>query len=362
MAITFEHVACRREGPDLKASVGLDDLNLTIRVGRFVAVLGAPGSGKTTLLQHLNGLLLPDAGAVDILGYRLEGGREPSATAEGRNRLYKESSDVIKTAWRRWLHKGHDGGGSLGGIESGSGSVNGSKSGGEPACRRRRGRKGQTAVPLSLRRHVGLVFQFPEQQLFEATVEHDLRFGPLNFGFSEAAAAEAAHRAADIVGLDEELLGRSPFALSGGQMRKAAIAAVLASDPDILALDEPTSSLDQVSRKELMRLLHEWRSERGKTIVIVTHRLEEVLPYADEYIVMDAGRCVFQGDAAALLAQPDVMARAGVAVPDSAALLAEVSAVFAVEPPASGLDPDGAAAWIEQLLDDGGGSLQQSRS
>jgi len=337
MAITFEHVACRREGPDLKASVGLDDLNLTIRAGHFVAVLGAPGSGKTTLLQHLNGLLLPDAGAVDVLGYRLEGGREPSATVDGSGQC-GDRGEATKAAWRGWLRRGSGGDGS----------------GGELVRRRRRGRKGQTAVPLGLRRRVGLVFQFPEQQLFEATVERDLRFGPLNFGFGEAAAGEAARRAADIAGLDEELLERSPFALSGGQMRKAAIAAVLASDPDILALDEPTSSLDQASRKELMRLLHEWRSERGKTIVIVTHRLEEVLPYADEYVVMDAGRCVFQGDASALLAQPDVMARAGVVVPDSAALLAEVAAVFAVGTPAPGLDPDGVAAWIQQLLGDGG--------
>lgn len=307
MAITFEHVACRREGPDLKASVGLNDLSLTIRAGLFVAVLGAPGSGKTTLLQHLNGLLLPDAGAVHVLGCRLWRGREPSSAA-GRS---------------------------------------------DHARRHRQNRKGQSAVPQGLRRRVGLVFQFPEQQLFEATVERDLRFGPLNFGFSEAAAGEAARRAADIVGFDEELLDRSPFALSGGQMRKAAIAAVLASDPDVLALDEPTSSLDQASRKELLRLLREWRSGRSKTIVMVTHRLEEVLPYADEYVVLDAGKCIFQGDAAALLAHPDVMARAGVVVPDSAALLAEVAAVFAASPPAPGLDSDDAAAWIQQLLDEG---------
>lgn len=315
MAITFDHVACCREGPDLKPSVGLDDLHLTIREGQFVAVLGAPGSGKTTLLQHLNGLLRPDTGAVEVMGFRLEGGMDSTAAS--------------------------------GGDDCGR--------------RRRRGRKGKTVAPLGLRRRVGLVFQFPEQQLFEETVERDLRFGPLNFGFGQTAAAEAARKAAREAGLDEELLGRSPFALSGGQMRKAAIAAVLAADPDVLALDEPASSLDQASREELMRLLHEWRRERGKTVVIVTHRLEEVLPYADEYVVLDAGKCIFQGDAAELLGQPQVLARAGADVPDSAALLAEVAAAFAAEAPTPGLDPDSAASWIQQLLDSADGSPQPCR-
>lgn len=279
-------------------------------------MLGAPGSGKSTLLQHLNGLLTPDEGTVEVFEFQMEPSAGSAAGAgtggAGQRRLF----------------------GLFG--------------------RRRRGKP--PAVPAGLRKRVGLVFQFPEQQLFEETVRRDLMFGPLNFGLSEAEAAEAADAAAREMGLDEELLGRSPFDLSGGQMRKAAIAAVLASDPDVLALDEPASSLDQASREELMRLLEDWCRRRSKTIIIVTHRLEEVLPYADEYVAIDGGKNVFQGDAAALMRSPEVMAQAGVIAPPSAQLLAGAAERAGVEPPAPYLDPDNAAAWIRRLLAAGSGT------
>ncbi|CAM4053071.1 ATP-binding cassette domain-containing protein [Cohnella lubricantis] len=301
---------------------------MELRPGRFIAVLGAPGSGKSTMLQHLNGLLLPDEGTVDVFEFRLQ---SQSLAGSGK------------------------GAGGSPGSEAGGGAGGGARAGASAGKRRlfgRRKRAKDPAVPAGLRKRVGLVFQFPEQQLFEETVRRDLMFGPLNFGLGEAEAAAAADKAAQELGLDEELLEQGPFDLSGGQMRKAAIAAVLAAEPDVLALDEPASSLDQASREELMQLLRDWCDRRGKTIVIVTHRLEEVLPYADEYVVIDRGRNEYQGDAATLLRRPEIMAKAGVLAPASARLLAGAAerAGAGIVPPASYLDPDSAAAWIMQLL------------
>ncbi|WP_245237725.1 ATP-binding cassette domain-containing protein [Paenibacillus ihuae] len=128
----------------------------------------------------------------------------------------------------------------------------------------RAGEKSPKLLPL--RRRVGLVFQFPEQQMFEETVEKDLMFGPLNFGMSPEEAKLRARQAMTDMGLDLSLLERNPFRLSGGQMRKAAIASVLAMDPDIVVLDEPTATLDPVSRAELISLLERLCREQGRTI------------------------------------------------------------------------------------------------
>lgn len=142
---------------------------------------------------------------------------------------------------------------------------------------------------LPLRRRVGLVFQFPEQQMFEDTVEKDLCFGPLNFGLSLEEAKERARKSMTDMGLDLALLERNPFRLSGGQMRKAAIASVLAMDPDIVVLDEPTATLDPVSRAELIALLERLCREQGRTIIIVTHRMDELLPVADNWVLLKDG-------------------------------------------------------------------------
>ncbi|WP_438347825.1 energy-coupling factor transporter ATPase [Paenibacillus sp. FA6] len=168
-----------------------------------------------------------------------------------------------------------------------------------------------------LRKRVGLVFQFPEQQLFEDTVEKDLCFGPMNFGCSLEEAKERAHVAMERMGLDLELLSRNPFQLSGGQMRKVAIASVLAMDPDILVLDEPTATLDPVSRAELIQLLYRLCQEEGRTVIIVTHRMDELLPFADQWMVLHEGRTVFQGSVQAFVAQADEMEKYGIAIPQS---------------------------------------------
>lgn len=170
---------------------------------------------------------------------------------------------------------------------------------------------------LPLRRRVGLVFQFPEQQMFAETLEKDLMFGPLNFGMSPEEARGRAHKAMEDMGLGLELLTRNPFRLSGGQMRKAAIASVLAADPEILILDEPTASLDPVSRRELIGLLNRLCRERGRTVIVVTHRMDELLPYADRWLVLNQGRAVFQGGVRELARNPGLLADCGLAVPDS---------------------------------------------
>lgn len=201
-----------------------------------------------------------------------------------------------------------------------------------------------------LRKRVGLVFQFPEKQLFESTVREELMFGPLNFGASRAEAEEAADKAAAALGLDASLLQRSPFELSGGKMRKAAIAAVLAADPDIMVFDEPTASLDQDSREELLQLLSKLAREDGKTIIMVTHRLEEVLPYAEQYVVLKDGKAVIQGDSSMLIKQSDLLAEAGIVLPSSIRLLLELSDRFDAPLPEGYCDPAKAARWISSLL------------
>lgn len=166
-----------------------------------------------------------------------------------------------------------------------------------------------------LRRRVGLVFQFPEQQMFEETVEKDIIFGPMNFGVSEDDAKRLAREAMDKMGLDHALLQRSPFELSGGQMRKAAIASVLAMEPDILVLDEPAATLDPESRSELIRLLRRLCTEEGRTVIMVTHRMDELLPAADAWVIMHEGRCVFSGSAKELAGRPQVLEHSGMTVP-----------------------------------------------
>lgn len=206
-------------------------------------------------------------------------------------------------------------------------------------------------IPPRLRQRVGLVFQYPEQQLFEETVEKDLRFGPLNFGLSEAEAADAARRAASFVGLEEKMLAQSPFKLSSGQMRKAAVAAVLAADPDVLALDEPTASLDPASREDLMRRLHGLTRTEGKTVIVVTHRLEELVSYADDFVVIKGGRVIFQGTAQELVHRQEVLDEAGLMAPSSVRIAGTLAAQLGIQTPRMLPDAAALADWYAGLLE-----------
>ena len=143
-----------------------------------------------------------------------------------------------------------------------------------------------------VRQHVGLVFQFPEYQLFEETVLKDIMFGPINFGVSKEEAESIARSTAELVGLDESILEKSPFNLSGGQMRRVAIAGILASNPEILILDEPTVGLDPRGKKEILELLKKIQKDTGKTIILITHDMSVVAEAAKRVIVMKEGDLV----------------------------------------------------------------------
>ena len=145
-----------------------------------------------------------------------------------------------------------------------------------------------------IRKQVGLVFQFAENQIFEETVLKDVAFGPQNFGVSEEDAEQIAREKLALVGIDESLLNRSPFELSGGEMRRVAIAGILAMEPAILVLDEPTAGLDPLGRKELMNLFKKLH-QSGMTIVLVTHLMDDVAEYANQVYVMEKGRLVKGG-------------------------------------------------------------------
>lgn len=206
----------------------LFDVNFNIPSGKYTAIIGHTGSGKSTILQHLNALLKPTSGTVE-LGDRV-------VDSETSNKDLKP-----------------------------------------------------------LRQKVGIVFQFPESQLFEETVEKDIAFGPKNFGASEEEANQLAKETLKIVGLPEEVLHKSPFDLSGGQMRRVAIAGVLAMQPEVLVLDEPTAGLDPKGRFEMMEMFAQLQREKGITIVLVTHQMNDVSDYADYVIVCEKGTVVKTG-------------------------------------------------------------------
>ena len=146
----------------------------------------------------------------------------------------------------------------------------------------------------SIRQKVGLVFQFPESQLFEETVLKDVAFGPQNFGVSEENAEKLAREKLAMVGIKEEFFDKNPFELSGGQMRRVAIAGILAMEPQVLVLDEPTAGLDPKGRKELMTLFKDLH-QSGMTLVLVTHLMDDVADYADFVYVLEAGKLVLSG-------------------------------------------------------------------
>lgn len=168
-----------------------------------------------------------------------------------------------------------------------------------------------------LRKQVGMVFQFPESQLFEDTVEKDIMFGPKNFGFTEAKAKEAAHKMIEVVGLGEEYLQKSPFDLSGGQMRRVAIAGVLASDPETIILDEPTAGLDPVGRKEIMDLF-KTQQQKGKTIILITHNMDDVANYAEKLLVMHDSRLVGEGTPKEVFNNQELLSKNYISLPQSA--------------------------------------------
>ncbi|MBS4201579.1 energy-coupling factor ABC transporter ATP-binding protein [Bacillus sp. FJAT-49732] len=249
MDITLQNVEYKYQINTPFERLAIQDVNISIPQGTFLALIGHTGSGKSTVLQHLNALLKPTKGKVHI-GDRV--------------------------------------------IDS--------------------GKKEKNLRPI--RQKVGIVFQFPEHQLFDETVEKDICFGPLNFGVSEEEAKRRARELIVEVGLPEEVLQKSPFDLSGGQMRRVAIAGVLAMEPEVLVLDEPTAGLDPRGRTEIMEMFYRLHKQKGLSTILVTHSMEDAAKYADEIVIMHRGQVKKTADPRMIFSNPEELLELGLDVPD----------------------------------------------
>ena len=181
------------------------------------------------------------------------------------------------------------------------------------------------AKPKEIRQvrfRVGLVMQYPEAQLFEETIRADIAFGPKNMGLSSEEISERVIEAAHFVGLDDELLDKSPFDLSGGQKRRAAIAGIIAMRPEVLILDEPAAGLDPAGREAVFTNIMNYKKETGATVIIVSHSMEDMARYCDDIVVMSDGDVMMQGDRDTVFADADKLAAAGLDIPQTAKLMA----------------------------------------
>ncbi len=234
----------------------LKDINLKIDEVSYTVIVGKTGSGKSTLIEHINGLLLPTKGEVAVDNILIT---NPQSKKERR-----ELAKKLKI----------------------------------------------------LRQDVAVLFQFSEQQLFETSVLKDIIFAPLNYGVEEEKAISKAKELIKLVGLDESYLDKSPFELSGGEMRKVALCGVLALEPKVLILDEPTVALDYQSREEIMAMVKRLKEEFDMTIVLVTHNMDYVLEYADKVFVLKNGEISFEGKVKDLFLNEQVLKENSLELPE----------------------------------------------
>lgn len=178
----------------------------------------------------------------------------------------------------------------------------------------------------ALRANVGLVFQYPENQLFEADVLTDVEFGPRNLGLGESARKARAEKALNLVGLSEKYWKASPFDLSGGQKRRAAIAGVLAMEPKILILDEPTAGLDPRGRDEILGLVRDMKNQLDMTILLVSHSMEDVAEYVDRILVMNAGQIMLDGTPREVFSHVSELEAVGLAAPQMTYIMRDLAA------------------------------------
>ncbi len=176
----------------------------------------------------------------------------------------------------------------------------------------------------SIRFQVGMVFQYPEYQLFEETVEKDIAFGPRNQKLSDSEIHDRVQAAAKFVGLSQEMLKKSPFELSGGEKRRAAIAGVIAMDPEVLILDEPTAGLDPMGRDLILSQLMEYHRERKNTVLVVSHSMEDIAATADRVLVLDQGNVVMFGEPAEVFSRGPELADMGLQVPQITQIMAKL--------------------------------------
>lgn len=177
---------------------------------------------------------------------------------------------------------------------------------------------------IDIRKRIGIVFQYPEYQLFEETVKEDVAFGPKNLGWSQEEVDGAVKNALEDVGLYDSVYERSPFELSGGQKRKVAIAGVLAMKPEVLILDEPAAGLDPKSHKDLLNLLLDIHKKEKNIMIIVSHNMQDVANIADKVIVMDKGSCIMQGSPKEVFARRDELKQIGLSVPPITEILYKI--------------------------------------
>ena len=227
--------------------VALNNVNIEIEDGEFIALIGHTGSGKSTLIQHMNGLLKPTSG-----------------------RILVDNEDITKPNIKL----------------------------------------------TDIRKNVGLVFQYPEYQLFEETIEKDIEYGPRNLGLNQEEITRRVKKSMKMVGLDyEKYRNHSPFDLSGGQKRRVAIAGVIAMEPKILILDEPTAGLDPKGRDDILEQIKILHREYKMTIILVSHSMEDVGKLAERIIVMNKGEVALEGSPSKVFKEVEKLESIGLAVP-----------------------------------------------
>ena len=278
--VEINHLSAIFQEGTAMESFALKDLSMKIRRGSLTAVIGHTGSGKSTLVQHLNGLIKAKSGEITV-SFR----ENPPLVKSGKSFLFFKGKKTI--------------------IEK-EGKLSLSEEGFDYRA---------------LRFKVGLVFQYPEYQLFEETVLADVMFGPLNQGKSREDAEVLAKEALASLGIGEELYAKSPFELSGGQKRKVAIAGVLAMGPELLILDEPTAGLDPAGRDELFEEIAGLRKNYAMTILLVSHSMDDVARYADEVLVLHQGELKMEGKVEEVFSQKEELEDMGLGLPQIRALL-----------------------------------------
>ncbi len=226
--------------------VAVKNINLNLKAGEFIGLMGHTGSGKSTLIQIIAGLIKPEEGTVEIDG----------------EVLHSKECNMRKMRFK-----------------------------------------------------IGLVMQYPEYQLFEETVFKDIAFGPSNMGLSQDEIKRRVENAAELVGVTQDLFDKSPFELSGGQKRRVAIAGILAMEPKLLILDEPTAGLDPKGREEILQKISELHKRLGITVVFVSHSMENIASMADRIVVMNQGSVVMEGTPDEIFKRADSLNKIGLSVP-----------------------------------------------
>ena len=278
--LKVENLSCIYQKGTAMESYALKDINLSIQRGSFSALIGHTGSGKSTLLQHFNGLIKPETGEISV-HFR----KNPALILQDKGFLFWKGKKrkVEKEGVLSFKEEGFDFQG--------------------------------------LRFKVGLVFQYPEYQLFEETVFEDVLFGPKNQGLSLEEAKKEAEEALRSMGVEEALWQKSPFELSGGQKRRVAIAGVLAMEPELLILDEPTAGLDPAGREELFQVIAHLQERYAMTILLVSHSMDDVARYAEEVFVLNQGECIRQGSPEEVFSHKKEMEELGLGLPQIRAFL-----------------------------------------